>query len=162
MNEKLRAQVSAILPSGGELVSGPASQFEIKFNYSDPTPLVTYEIQNTGAISTPTYTIADGNETFVLPDWLYQWWAGYCAEWTKSASLVTEERKDPPGSEAWPRTAPHDRVKKVLDDISEGYVCAPARKAIREAIDKADAPKQGRAKSDDALGKALRFTKGLA
>jgi hypothetical protein len=49
------------------------------------------------------------------------------------------------------------KVTDVLDHIVGGKSTAGERKALKGAIDKTEAPLTGRAKSDHAMGRALRF-----
>jgi hypothetical protein len=52
----------------------------------------------------------------------------------------------------------HDKkVTDVLDHIIGGKSTSSERKAIKGTIDKAEAPLTGRANSDQAMGRALRF-----
>lgn len=53
--------------------------------------------------------------------------------------------------------AVRQRVNDVLQDITGGRVTKPERAKLRGAVDKADAPLTGKAASDQALGKAIRF-----
>lgn len=70
-----------------------------------------------------------------------------------SAATDEPHARDPIG----PADGIHDRVERVIGDIAAGRVVAPARKALRDAVDKADAPLTGRAKSDAGIGRAIRY-----
>jgi hypothetical protein len=51
----------------------------------------------------------------------------------------------------WPDDEVHQSVDKVIGGM--GKVVPPARKALREALDKAEKDPEGRAKSDAAIGR---------
>jgi hypothetical protein len=70
-------------------------------------------------------------------------------------NALPDDTPQPKGSESWPQDALHGRVKDVLKDMKQ--VVPAARQALRQSIDGADAGPQGREKSDQALGRALRF-----
>jgi hypothetical protein len=55
-----------------------------------------------------------------------------------------------------PGHAPDERAHDVVIDIVNGRTTQPARQQIREALDRAEAPLTGRAKSDHGLGRAIR------
>lgn len=63
--------------------------------------------------------------------------------------------------DAKPRVGPDDSAHRSIHDaighILSGKVTAPARAAVRKALDTAEAPLQGRAKSDEAMGRVLRL-----
>jgi hypothetical protein len=58
----------------------------------------------------------------------------------------------------WVDTSEHRDAKHVIDHILGGKIGAPGRQALRKAIDTVDAGPQGRAKHDQALGRALRLS----
>lgn len=73
------------------------------------------------------------------------------------APTSAEERgTDPVG----PNDEVHRRVEEVLGDIAAGRVVKPARKALRDAVDKADAPLTGKPAADAGLGRAITRLKG--
>jgi hypothetical protein len=56
-----------------------------------------------------------------------------------------------------PTDAIHQEVERVIGHIAGGKVNQPARKALRGALDKAEAPPQGRAASDAAIGRIAKM-----
>jgi hypothetical protein len=56
-----------------------------------------------------------------------------------------------------PTDAIHQEVERVIGNIAGGKVNPPARKALRGALDKAEAPPQGRAASDAAIGRIAKM-----
>lgn len=54
-----------------------------------------------------------------------------------------------------PYDALHKAVREVIGGM--GRVAPVERKALRDAIDQAEKPLTGRAKSDQAIGRALRL-----
>ena len=65
----------------------------------------------------------------------------------------------PRGSESWPKDSAHRDVVDVIHHIAGGHVSVPARQALRETLDKADAPPVGKAKSDQAIGNIARIAR---
>lgn len=59
----------------------------------------------------------------------------------------------------WAKDVEHKRVADVMDSIIGGKITKPAREALRKTLDKADAAPTGRAKSDGALGRAIRYVR---
>lgn len=72
-------------------------------------------------------------------------------------SALPDDTPQPKGSESWPQDALHGKIKDVLGDMKK--VVPAARQALRQGIDVADAGPVGRERSDQALGRALRFGK---
>ena len=78
--------------------------------------------------------------------------SGIGAAATVSAPAATKDRAtDPVG----PNDETHQQVERVIGDLVNNRVVQPARKALREALDKADAPPRGRAAADAGLGRAI-------
>ena len=55
----------------------------------------------------------------------------------------------------------HRAVRDTIDHLAKGLVTPPARKALRDSLDKADAPPVGRAKADQGLGRAVTRVAGV-
>lgn len=75
------------------------------------------------------------------------------------ASIPVALPDDKPTPLDWAKDTDHKRVVDVLDSITQGKITKPARDALRKGLDKADAPLTGKAKSNDALGRAIRYSK---
>lgn len=75
------------------------------------------------------------------------------------ASIHVALPDDKPPSPDWAKDTDHKRVVDVLDSITQGKITKPARDALRKGLDKAEAPLTGIDKSNDALGRAIRWTK---
>lgn len=100
-------------------------------------------------------------ESNKLPPWGI--WEDLAMKWLEKSihdvlthlDLLT--RTEPPRDHPYPKDPAHDRVHDVIGDIASGKVTGPARNDLRKALDTADAGPVGRAKSDGAVGRAVRM-----
>ena len=109
-------------------------------------------------------TFVSQGYTFTLRDMT----AGYevtvqdtiATDWMKEVSAAAADVKpdNPQVYPDWVDTSEHRDAKHVIDHILGGKIGAPGRQALRKAIDTVDAGPQGRAKHDQALGRALRLS----
>jgi hypothetical protein len=79
-------------------------------------------------------------------------------DWTKEVAAADVKPDNPQVYPDWVDTSEHRDAKHVIDHILGGKIGAPGRQALRKAIDTVDAGPQGRAKHDQALGRALRLS----
>ena len=78
-------------------------------------------------------------------------------DWMKTAADVKPDNP-PQVYPDWVDTSEHRDAKHVIDHILGGKIGVPGRQALRKAIDTVAAGPQGRAKHDQALGRALRLS----
>lgn len=69
----------------------------------------------------------------------------------KKMAALPDDAPDP--GESWPKDAMHDAARSIVHGAKR--LVPQARQAVREAVDKADAPPTGRDAQDGALGRAL-------
>jgi hypothetical protein len=87
-------------------------------------------------------------------------WNADSGRWEAAAVADNAGPKDagPKADYHGPNDAAHRAVHEVAEHLLGGRVSdAKARRGLRDALDKADRPAEGRKVSDQAIGRALRF-----